>query len=470
MLEGLWALGIKRTCLTRVPSIHYHSSGIPSSSEQNIQREGESQKDAPYNNQLLVQSYYFKNNTKLKEKQKLYNRNNKELIKKQKREYYLKNKQTIKEKQRCYRVHNKEAIQRLNQQYRSQHKHAHQIKEAQARYRAKHKERLQEASKQYYLNNKVSLNLQNKVYRLQHKFTLMEKKRLKYFKEREWVHHINKQYYVKNKDSISVKNKEYYLRNKLLINQRNREYYLNNKDLFQLHRRQYYVVNRNFIKLKNTLYYLTNKHAIKENVSRKRQLKPTKSELFKDPQYLSLFLGYASGKLFIRDELDWYRISHLQMNGIGGGSVLTGFGNLGRALDLVYPEIQWIQSKFSIRRKKAIQRWLRVILQQILPPDTLILEDYLHPDLLWGSSNLITNQRMELDIWVPKYNLALEYQGEQHYYHHSFYGSWALLKDRDEEKKRSCFERGITLITIPYWWDRTKESLADTLRTYPQLF
>lgn len=112
---------------------------------------------------------------------------------------------------------------------------------------------------------------------------------------------------------------------------------------------------------------------------------------------------------------------------------------------------------------------------------------------------------MELDLWIPRYKLALEYQGttafafifafaffrlspspssfcsaltfftffrhlclspsslslfisfqgEQHYHdiHAAFgpSGTMALYSERDLKKKKACAENGITLVIIPYW-------------------
>ncbi len=35
--------------------------------------------------------------------------------------------------------------------------------------------------------------------------------------------------------------------------------------------------------------------------------------------------------------------------------------------------------------------------------------------------------------------------------------------ERDTRKEQTCLELGITLITIPYWWDGEVESLATTI-------
>jgi hypothetical protein len=62
-----------------------------------------------------------------------------------------------------------------------------------------------------------------------------------------------------------------------------------------------------------------------------------------------------------------------------GGNIYTKFGTLGKALQYAYPEISWIQRRFSLREKKSGQRWLRVNLNQIFPERTVIVEDFLHP-------------------------------------------------------------------------------------------
>src|SRR5690348_2751248 len=52
-------------------------------------------------------------------------------------------------------------------------------------------------------------------------------------------------------------------------------------------------------------------------------------------------------------------------------------------------------------------RWLFVQLSKLLPKGTKIIEEYHHPLCYWEEFS----QQMEFDIWVPDYNLALEYQG-----------------------------------------------------------
>jgi hypothetical protein len=70
--------------------------------------------------------------------------------------------------------------------------------------------------------------------------------------------------------------------------------------------------------------------------------------------------------------------------------------------------------------------------------------------VLFGANN----QPMQLDVYIPQLKLGFEYQGEQHYSYHFLYGDPQLQQRRDAEKKAKCVEVGITLIEIPYWWDR----------------
>jgi hypothetical protein len=44
------------------------------------------------------------------------------------------------------------------------------------------------------------------------------------------------------------------------------------------------------------------------------------------------------------------------------------------------------------------------------------------------------------------------------------YGSPEPQKHRDSEKKYAASVTGVTLIEIPFWWDRSTESLAATIR------
>jgi len=81
---------------------------------------------------------------------------------------------------------------------------------------------------------------------------------------------------------------------------------------------------------------------------------------------------------------------------------------------------------------------------------------------------------MQLDIWIPIYNLAIEYQGEHHFHDITGFGpsgSLAIYEYRDSLKKEIAAGKKINFLTIPYWWDGKVSSLAATLHSnFPELF
>jgi len=101
----------------------------------------------------------------------------------------------------------------------------------------------------------------------------------------------------------------------------------------------------------------------------------------------------------------------------------------------------------------------------IFPKEEKILFDYKHPLLRFGKSN----RKMELDIYIPGRNIAIEYQGEYHF--KSFWrGSLQdsaenllSVQKRDQEKRIACQEFGITLIEIKYNWDQSLKFIENAL-------
>lgn len=79
----------------------------------------------------------------------------------------------------------------------------------------------------------------------------------------------------------------------------------------------------------------------------------------------------------------------------GAGGCIVYFGRLYHALKFAFPTIEWDESKFSNKGKKARQqyendfflykhRWLLKMVAQMFPQPTRLVENFLVPDLLWG--------------------------------------------------------------------------------------
>jgi hypothetical protein len=93
---------------------------------------------------------------------------------------------------------------------------------------------------------------------------------------------------------------------------------------------------------------------------------------------------------------------------------------------------------------------------------TDVLENYRPKEL----RSFSTGSLLELDVFLPKEGLALEYQGEHHYRDVYGLGNRWESSQRDKEKREICKEMKITLIEIPYWWDKTSQSLAATIKQF----
>jgi hypothetical protein len=103
---------------------------------------------------------------------------------------------------------------------------------------------------------------------------------------------------------------------------------------------------------------------------------------------------------------------------------------------------------------KSSQRYVAVTLQKLFPLH-LAVENYKHPKVVHS-----TGFPIELDIFIEDLKLAIEYQGAQHYKPLYWASDFTSQTMKDSEKKIICKKHGITLIEVPYWWDRTPESLA----------
>jgi hypothetical protein len=78
---------------------------------------------------------------------------------------------------------------------------------------------------------------------------------------------------------------------------------------------------------------------------------------------------------------------------------------------------------------------------------------------------------LTVQIYIPRYNLAFEYQGEIHYKDISVYGSARKRQQSDKMKAEAAKNAGISLIAIPFWWDQELLSLISTIRLYrPGIF
>lgn len=71
-------------------------------------------------------------------------------------------------------------------------------------------------------------------------------------------------------------------------------------------------------------------------------------------------------------------------------------------------------------------------------------------------------KRYKFDFFLPDYNLAIEYQGEQHYIDkRGVFDTLENNQKRDKKKQDYCSRQGIELLIIPYWDLKNIESILN---------
>ena len=96
----------------------------------------------------------------------------------------------------------------------------------------------------------------------------------------------------------------------------------------------------------------------------------------------------------------------------------------------------------------------------------------LHPDAIYQyTSEWLGNQ--SFDVFIPEFNLAVEYQGKQHYMAVPFFGGDEKYKEninRDAKKRRLAEERNITVLEWIFRREVNLQSVANFLDRYTNLF
>jgi len=86
-------------------------------------------------------------------------------------------------------------------------------------------------------------------------------------------------------------------------------------------------------------------------------------------------------------------------------------------------------------------------------------------------SDFVLEHNIEVDILIPSFELAIEYQGGQHYEEKRYFTEFQQRKRKDAMKRKYFEKHNITLIEIPYWWNGEKDSLIATIHKHrPDIF
>jgi hypothetical protein len=136
---------------------------------------------------------------------------------------------------------------------------------------------------------------------------------------------------------------------------------------------------------------------------------------------------------------------------------------IAKQLDVSIPEVNkkinslglsWLKN--SRKKMSRGQTALTMIMQKLLPGEEIINEHHI-------------GDKLKLDVFCPKYKIAAEYHGRQHFYYTSrFFESkydFEQAQKRDEKKAQYCIDNGIALIVFRYNDLLTEQAFYDIMLT-----
>lgn len=184
------------------------------------------------------------------------------------------------------------------------------------------------------------------------------------------------------------------------------------------------------------------------------------TNFWKDKNNIIRYMQWIELKLNITKDEEWFSLTKRNFLDNKGGSLIAYYfdGKYIKLIQFYKPHIE--DDKFykvGSKNQKKLFNYIKDFF-----PNEEILWNYGHPDLRFTESNY----KMQLDIFIKNKNIAIEYQGEQHFKINTSWNtedSLKKLQKRDKEKKIACKKNNIKLIEIDYKWSGTKESIYKIL-------
>jgi hypothetical protein len=157
--------------------------------------------------------------------------------------------------------------------------------------------------------------------------------------------------------------------------------------------------------------------------------------------WLGKVLGYTKIE-------DWYGIEKIDFEKNKGTGLLCHCYKSSPSFAVVdcFPDYSWNIDKFYEGMRK--QKLIFAIVKKFFGLDADVFWNYKHPDM-----RFVSGRKMEIDIFVPNHNLAIEFQGEQHFFPKWGNKNLVAVRHRDIQKRKMCKKLGISLIEVDYTWD-----------------
>jgi hypothetical protein len=174
------------------------------------------------------------------------------------------------------------------------------------------------------------------------------------------------------------------------------------------------------------------------------------------------YLEWFEKRCGIKTYEDWYDIIKTDFESNHGIGLLNHYyqeesKSIYKAARELHPTYDWKEENFG--RPKRRQGHLYRIICELCGPAEEVKWEHTFSHIRWTISDL----PISVDIFIPRYSLAIEYQGELHFMPRNGSGiegekSFRDLQKRDKEKKEKLKDARIQLLEVIYnEWDGSKE-------------
>jgi hypothetical protein len=169
----------------------------------------------------------------------------------------------------------------------------------------------------------------------------------------------------------------------------------------------------------------------------------------RDPEMVEQALKYIESECGIIKPEQWYSISEFRLKRLGVKSLMSHFGGLIHVLKQYRPAFSWDEAKFVGIQSVGLKT-LGFALWKIWP-NLEILERY-------GLSDSMT-----VNFFIPTLTLAFDYQGVSEFVEKWTDEEQLMTVIENKEKLDLAKSQNISLVSVPFWWDRSAVSLAATV-------
>jgi hypothetical protein len=187
---------------------------------------------------------------------------------------------------------------------------------------------------------------------------------------------------------------------------------------------------------------------------------------WQDEENVAKFFKWVEPKLGISNPSQWNDHTSAHLIAYGGITLLRRTRGLNKLVSNFYPGMELDRDGWQTNMKSRAQQFLTEIIRSLMQEGTEVESNCAPMNMKYEN----TSKPMFFDVWIPRFNLCLEHQGQQHYVAHTFWGDYKSLVTRDTEKLYACIRSHISLLHVPYWWDHQRSTIISALKSVSNHF